>query len=498
MAMPTAEEIICLYLYGQETPPEDLKTESLIRDTDNSGATYYLNKNEFMTTGGGRFVKVENFKYVRNFLGANDAEYIKTNLQPGIYTRDELIEIYQIGSGKLDGSQYYLGIDDPDYMDRAYVFGSMKFEINKDAKFIINSDGSREVLDIAVVPVDDNFDYISTSTSAQVTNWLTKERIDPSGIGRTVQIKFTGDVADKQSYTDEDWYALDIANKLDKLGYWAGMTNLTAAPLDFAALYWRILQSGIIDYKDSEGRFVYYDGKSPINDGNLIGVDGISKVQLRGTIYDGSVVLIGGGGNDKLTGFILADELYGGDGNDILDGKKGADRLEGGEGFDKYFVDNQDTIMDSDGSGSVTLYDMKLGVATRKKGETEYRDKRGNVFLYDEANKHLTVNGGLQIENYSNGDLGIILDEESDDPGNPGNPGNPNDPIEPIRDGMGQAAGIPSPIMLDLDGDGVETTSMGNGIYFDYAADGFAEKTAWVGKDDGLLVRDLTCRSMKW
>lgn len=158
MAMPTAEEIICLYLYGQETPPEDLKTESLIRDTDNSGATYYLNKNEFMTTGGGRFVKVENFKYVRNFLGANDAEYIKTNLQPGIYTRDELIEIYQIGSGKLDGSQYYLGIDDPDYMDRAYVFGSMKFEINKDAKFIINSDGSREVLDIAVVPVDDNFD----------------------------------------------------------------------------------------------------------------------------------------------------------------------------------------------------------------------------------------------------------------------------------------------------------------------------------------------------
>jgi hypothetical protein len=208
--------------------------------------------------------------------------------------------------------------------------------------------------------------------------------------------------------------------------------------------------------------------------------------------------LIGGGGNDFLFGNSGSDTLIGNAGDDTLIGGEGVDRLEGGEGFDKYFVDNQDTIEDSDGSGSVTLYDMKLGVATRKKGETEYRDKRGNVFLYDEANKHLTVNGGLQIENYSNGDLGIILDEESDDPGNPGNPGNPNDPIEPIRDGMGQAAGIPSPIMLDLDGDGVETTSMGNGIYFDYAADGFAEKTAWVGKDDGLLVRDLTCRSMKW
>jgi hypothetical protein len=50
---------------------------------------------------------------------------------------------------------------------------------------------------------------------------------------------------------------------------------------------------------------------------------------------------------------------------------------------------------------------------------------------------------------------------------------------------------IPSPIMLDLDGDGVETVSLNNGTYFDHAADGFAEQTGWVGKDDGLLVRDL-------
>ncbi|WP_205205190.1 calcium-binding protein, partial [Azonexus hydrophilus] len=63
-------------------------------------------------------------------------------------------------------------------------------------------------------------------------------------------------------------------------------------------------------------------------------------------------------------------------------------------------------------------------------------------------------------------------------------------PIEPIRDGFSQATEIPSPIILDLDGDGVETTSIGHGTYFDHSADGFAEKTAWVGKDDGLLVWD--------
>ena len=48
-----------------------------------------------------------------------------------------------------------------------------------------------------------------------------------------------------------------------------------------------------------------------------------------------------------------------------------------------------------------------------------------------------------------------------------------------------------SPLIVDLDGDGVETTSVANGIYFDHDGNGFAEKSGWVGKDDGLLVRDI-------
>ena len=48
-----------------------------------------------------------------------------------------------------------------------------------------------------------------------------------------------------------------------------------------------------------------------------------------------------------------------------------------------------------------------------------------------------------------------------------------------------------SPLIVDLDGDGVETTTSENGTYFDHDNNGFAEKSGWVGKDDGLLVRDL-------
>ncbi|MDQ7837509.1 MAG: calcium-binding protein [Thermodesulfobacteriota bacterium] len=47
-----------------------------------------------------------------------------------------------------------------------------------------------------------------------------------------------------------------------------------------------------------------------------------------------------------------------------------------------------------------------------------------------------------------------------------------------------------SPIVLDLDGDGVETANVKDGAYFDQDGNGFAEQTGWAGADDGLLVTD--------
>ncbi|WP_396268587.1 Ig-like domain-containing protein [Ideonella sp.] len=47
-----------------------------------------------------------------------------------------------------------------------------------------------------------------------------------------------------------------------------------------------------------------------------------------------------------------------------------------------------------------------------------------------------------------------------------------------------------SPLVLDLNGDGVQTTAIENGVYFDHNKDGSAERSAWVSKDDGLLVLD--------
>ncbi|TPI52296.1 hypothetical protein FJ420_32390, partial [Mesorhizobium sp. B3-1-3] len=48
-----------------------------------------------------------------------------------------------------------------------------------------------------------------------------------------------------------------------------------------------------------------------------------------------------------------------------------------------------------------------------------------------------------------------------------------------------------SPLVLDLDSDGIELTSLaGSNVYFDLDADGFAERTGWVTGGDGMLAYD--------
>ncbi len=47
------------------------------------------------------------------------------------------------------------------------------------------------------------------------------------------------------------------------------------------------------------------------------------------------------------------------------------------------------------------------------------------------------------------------------------------------------------PIVIDLDGDGVELVSGANGVEFDINADGTKEQTGWAGMDDGILAFDV-------
>jgi hypothetical protein len=48
------------------------------------------------------------------------------------------------------------------------------------------------------------------------------------------------------------------------------------------------------------------------------------------------------------------------------------------------------------------------------------------------------------------------------------------------------------PLVFDLDGNGVQLTSLtGSSVFFDLNGDGFAERTGWVSANDGLLALDV-------
>lgn len=191
---------------------------------------------------------------------------------------------------------------------------------------------------------------------------------------------------------------------------------------------------------------------------------------------EGDDIMDGGEGDDTLQGGEGDDVLEGGAGNDTLEGGAGSDQMEGGNGNDIYRADSADTISDSDGAGRVELGGQTLTGGTRTEDDPEdtYHGG-GNTYVLNGST--LTVNGGLTIEDFSNGDLGIDLETEDDDD---------DDDDGPDFDDAEQTT---SPILLDLDGDGIETTTRNR--YFDHDGDGIREQSAWVGSDDGLLALDL-------
>lgn len=62
--------------------------------------------------------------------------------------------------------------------------------------------------------------------------------------------------------------------------------------------------------------------------------------------------------------------------------------------------------------------------------------------------------------------------------------------IDTIKNLFDTAEEAKSPLIIDLDGDGVETIASNTGVHFDLDNNKFAETTGWAGKDDGLLVLD--------
>jgi len=227
------------------------------------------------------------------------------------------------------------------------------------------------------------------------------------------------------------------------------------------------------------------------------GADSVSLGEVTNVIatsFDDTIT--GNGLNNSLSGGAGADTISGGGGDDVIDGGSGADVLSGGAGSDTYRASDGDTISDSDGKGQVIFDGLLLRGAKRDDEDPDPHDcedpsnlppdtsEDDDRYIGDAGEEYILEGGGLRviyngaeitITGWSDGDLGITLEDEEPDP-------EEWTPPDCFR----------SPLVFDLDGDGIEITALSASFaYFDIDNDGDSERTAWVGPDDGLLAIDL-------
>ncbi len=213
MTLPTAKEITNLYLYGNKATPTNLLSDSLIR-TQAATSSIPVNTQEFMTVGGGRFAVGRQFEIVNDFFTADSSR-----LPPGTYTKVQIAVIFGLTDYGWNMQQYNYRDGTDDYAERSYIYNSQAFQLADDVRFVVKVDGTRSIENFGIIPrtdVQENFDFDSDDPIAGISNIYLETHIDPSHIGRKVEINFTGDVA-RTTYDGNSYF-----NDLIKMNSWSG------------------------------------------------------------------------------------------------------------------------------------------------------------------------------------------------------------------------------------------------------------------------------------
>lgn len=115
MALPTAEQVTNMYLYGTVTRPNDLLDPTILKHrTASSKNMINVDIVEYMNDGPGRFVNGANFEVVTQFF--------RSSLIPtGAYTKNQIFHLLGINYGGYSINQLYLGTNDTDYAERTYI-----------------------------------------------------------------------------------------------------------------------------------------------------------------------------------------------------------------------------------------------------------------------------------------------------------------------------------------------------------------------------------------
>ena len=298
-----------LYLYGTIGTPSEYSDRlrslqeynalPLVGEPPTPQLKINLDAVSYMETGPGQHAHVSDIQFVKDFYAGN------ISLPPGSYTRDELIDLHGY---KLDEdfsatySQYQIDVNSLDYAQRAYVFNTTSFAVSGDTTFVINPDGSRSISQVALLPVDDNFDFVSTGVIGPIGNELVlKPQIDPYGIGRTLDIQFTDT-------------SKNLIERITNYDYEQDKINAANVPTTNSLLAIPHLSDAMFQV--------------------------VNELKTSGTIEyiseNGSWIIYGSAEGDTLYGTGMADIIVSGEGDDIIHAGQGDDIISGSGGGDLY------------------------------------------------------------------------------------------------------------------------------------------------------------------
>jgi hypothetical protein len=337
------ENITNLYLYGQLNKPENLVDDNLIREPDDKDdktaqTTVNVDAIKLMETGPGRFAVPAQFELVQRFFNPS------FNPTPGEYfsvSKTVLNDLY-FGLRSISWQMRQVNYDDgqDNLAERAYIWNNMAFQIADDSniKFVIEADGTKKIENFRAYPRldnQDNFDFTSEGLAGIVGNFYLEPRIDPSSIGRTVNINFDkiSQIPPIEVYTENDFYQ-DVTSNITagsvadlftdgriETKYFINVPTAASRILPELGEFMDQLFTDSTRFLDGNNKPIIY---GTVEDDNFSGAGAYLYPTLN-TYADNGFVLIGGKGNDTIIGFSNDDVIDGGEGDDKLNGSVGDD-----------------------------------------------------------------------------------------------------------------------------------------------------------------------------
>ena len=241
---------------------------------------------------------------------------------------------------------------------------------------------------------------------------------------------------------------------------------------------------------------------------SILGSAAANTLSFSSTTLTNIALIDGGAGNDTITGSAGNDTIRGGAGNDILNGGNGVDTVDYSYGTANQTINLTITAAQTISTGDVDTLSNFENATGGSGNDTITGTTAANVLSGGSGDDRITggagndtINGGVGTDTLvlagaqntytisTAGGVVTITDNQKNQDGNDGTDTLVG--IEFVEFKGGVRMGVTSPIILDLDGQGVQTLSASDSrARYDMDGDGLADDTSWFGRTEGMLFLD--------